>query len=202
MTVFNADGSRPEMCGNGLRCVAAALGAGTHDVATDAGLRRCAVVGAPRAQDGFEVTVDMGVARREEDLRLRLDDRDIVFLRVDMGNPHAVTFEVSGERALADFGRRVATSIPGGVNAEFCARNAKDEVEVLVWERGVGPTLACGTGACAVAFAACEIGLTERGREQAIRLPGGLLSITVLADARVRMKGPARRVFEGTFAPL
>lgn len=195
MIVRNADGSRPEMCGNGLRCVAAALGGQETSIQTDAGPKLCAV--RPVDGDTFEVDVEMGMARRGEDLVESIEGRRVSFLRVDMGNPHAVTFDLTGEAALTAHGDRLSNSVPGGVNVELCARRRDGDIDVLVWERGVGPTLACGTGACAVAFAACSLGLAVLGAPQSIRLPGGTLRVTVFGDGRVRMSGPARRVFVG-----
>jgi diaminopimelate epimerase len=96
----------------------------------------------------------------------------------------------------------VAAAPPGGVNVEFCRAAAPPgearRIEVTVWERGVGRTLACGTGACAVAAAACEIGLAPYGAPIQVVLPGGGLSITVAAGTRaLSMRGSARRVFSG-----
>jgi diaminopimelate epimerase len=203
MIVRNADGSRPEMCGNGLRCVVGHLASlaagGLLVVATDAGEKTCAIVD---ARDGrFDVVVDMGVARRGEDLVASLGGREHRFATVDMGNPHAITFERYEEAEVDVVGPAVATLPPGGTNVEFC-RDASDErgrrIDVTVWERGVGRTLACGTGACAVAAAACDSGRARFGEPIVVRLPGGPLEITVDGATRaVRMRGPARRVFTG-----
>jgi diaminopimelate epimerase len=183
MIVRNADGSRPEMCGNGLRCVVGSLGlVGTVVVDTDAGAKTC---DARATGEGLvDVRVDMGA-------------NTLTFATIDMGNPHAVTFDAFGAELLADVGPLLNRRVAGGVNVELCERTA-DEIEVLVWERGVGPTLACGTGACAVAAAACDAGLARFGLPEKVRLPGGVLEITVDRTSReVRMRGPARRVFQG-----
>ncbi len=199
MIVRNADGSRPEMCGNGLRCVVGYLSSltagGLLIVATDAGAKTCEIVAARAGT--FEVAVDMGVARRGEDLVATLDGREHRFLTVDMGNPHAVTFEAYDETMLDTLGPAVAALPPGGTNVELC-RQLADRIAVVVWERGVGRTLACGTGACAVAAAACETGRARFGEPLTVALPGGALEITVAAGTRaVRMRGPAHRVFSG-----
>jgi diaminopimelate epimerase len=200
MIVRNADGSRPEMCGNGLRCVAAYVsartGAAEVEVATDAGDRACTI---EAGADGFEVTVAMGVARRSEDLSVALGGRTHSFHVVDVGNPHAITFEPYDDAAIDVVGPAVATTPAGGINVEFCRVHEGERlIEITVWERGVGRTLACGTGACAVAVAACETGRAPFGVPLRLRLPGGDLEVTV--DERERtmlMKGPARRVFVG-----
>lgn len=200
MIVRNADGSRPEMCGNGLRCVAGHLAhlaaGGLLLIDTDAGLKTCEIVGA--AAGRFDVAVDMGAARRGDDLVATLDGREHRFLTLDLGNPHAITFEPFDDRAVDTLGPAVATLPPGGTNVEFCRALGPGRVAVTVWERGVGRTLACGTGACAVAAAACDTGRARFGEPVVVTLPGGDLELTVSAGTRaVRMRGPARRVFSG-----
>jgi diaminopimelate epimerase len=206
MQVWNADGSRPEMCGNGLRCVAAYLvarglsGEGLS-IRTDAGARRCDV--ASGGEDLYDVAVEMGRARLGEPLIVAAFGREHRFAWVDVGNPHAVTFEPYAEGAIDALGPIVATAPAEGVNVELCQVAPAEpggarRIEVAVWERGVGRTLACGTGACAVAAAACEIGLSPFGAPIQIGLPGGDLRVTVAPGTReLSMRGPARRVFSG-----
>ena len=200
MIVRNADGSRPEMCGNGLRCVAGHIAFdGVNPaplvIATDAGEKTCEV--RATGEDSVEVVVDMGVARPGPDLVAVVGGREHRFLIVDMGNPHAISFADHDDDALSTLGPAVARLPPGGTNVELC-RKREDRIEVAVWERGVGPTLACGTGACAVAAAACDTGRASFGAPIAVALPGGALEITVATGTRaVRMRGPARRVFSG-----
>lgn len=199
MVVWNADGSRPEMCGNGLRCVAAHLagvgGDGALTIATDAGEKGCAVAAA--GQDRFDVTVEMGAARPRGEVAFTVDGREHAFLDVDVGNPHAVTFADYDEAAIDRVGPAVAVAPASGTNVEFCRVEA-ERIAVVVWERGVGRTLACGTGACAVAAAACDTGRASYGVPIRVALPGGELTITVTAGSRaLRMRGPARRVFSG-----
>lgn len=197
MIVWNADGSRPEMCGNGLRCVAAHL-AGADvalSIATDAGEKGCAVAAA--GPERFDVTVEMGAARPRGEIAFTVDGREHAFLDVDVGNPHAITFADYDEAAIDRVGPAVAVAPPGGTNVEFCRVEA-ERIVVVVWERGVGRTLACGTGACAVAAAACDTGRASFGVPIRVALPGGELTITVTAGSRaLRMRGPARRVFSG-----
>ena len=206
MIVVNADGSRPEMCGNGLRCVAAYLARQQRDkhdvmtlvVRTDAGEKQCLVQ--PNG-DAYAVTVDMGVARQAEPLCVPIAGQTHVFTMIDIGNPHAITFEPAYTQADIDVvGPLVATSIPGGTNVEFCridTSGPRPRIEVTVWERGVGRTLACGTGASAVAAAACDAQAIAFDQVVDVVLPGGILEITVAANREVRMRGPARRVFTG-----
>jgi diaminopimelate epimerase len=199
MRVINADGSVPEMCGNGLRCVALHLARGRRDLSlridTDAGPRLCRIEGSEREA---MLTIDMGVVRTLGDRPLQVEGRSVVVAAADAGNPHAVLF---GDYARSDaerLGPRIAThpEFPRGTNVEF-ARVAGGGIDVVVWERGVGITLACGTGACATAAVACEKGFVQRGLPVAVHQPGGTLDITIDAAGRATMRGPARHVFSG-----
>ncbi|AUX26968.1 hypothetical protein SOCEGT47_075400 [Sorangium cellulosum] len=205
MHVWNADGSRPEMCGNGLRCVAAYLvsrGAPRKAIAieTDAGEKRCEVT---RAGDRFDVLVGMGRARMGEPLVVAALGAEHRFATVDVGNPHAVTFEPTAEDDIDRLGPIVATTPTAGINVEFCrvrpaAPGEAACIDVTVWERGVGRTLACGTGAVAVAAAACVEGRAPYGAPIRVVLPGGSLRVTVAEGSlELSMQGPARRVFSG-----
>ncbi len=206
MVVRNADGSRPEMCGNGIRCVAGYLlaGAGSREetmrILTDAGERSCRVRGGGGV---VEVAVEMGPAKVEGTLVVEIEGRAHAFTRVNVGNPHAITFEPYEDVAVDVVGPRVATFPAGGTNVEFCrvVRGERPRIDVVVWERGVGRTEACGTGACAVAAAACAAGMFEYGKAVPVRLPGGELSIVIAAGSHeATMTGPARRVFVGELA--
>jgi len=204
MIVSNADGSRPEMCGNGLRCVAAYLAQNspqsqlTLNIATDAGDKRCVI---ERSQDQYAVTVDMGTAKQTNPLEVTIAGKHHAFTTIDIGNPHAITFDSSYSQSEIDtVGPIVERSVSGGTNVEFChvhTEGRRPSIDVTVWERGVGRTLACGTGACAVAAAACDARHIAFEQPVDVALPGGILEITVHANREVRMKGPARRVFRG-----
>jgi diaminopimelate epimerase len=201
MRIRNADGSEPEMCGNGIRCVARYL----HErgrraelirIETAAGVLDCAI-----APD-LTVAVEMGrPVVPWSDPALALGDRRFAVTHVTLGNPHAVTFVDGGEdlRALAErYGPLLERHerFPQRTNAEF-ARVAGDALDLCVWERGCGITLACGTGASATAAAAVATGRLPAGREIEVRLPGGALFIRVAPDlAGVRMRGPAVEVAE------
>jgi len=202
MVVINADGSRPEMCGNGLRCVALllaerdGLGRAEYVLETDAGRRQARV---ERQSTGAEVTLGMGAARLSGTLDWPFEGKTLQFVSVDMGNPHAVSF-VSGidERGLDRLAPAMSGGTPGGLNVELVSAREGGGFRVLVWERGVGRTLACGTGAAAVAAAAATTGRAPFDRPMTVELPGGALELTVNERTlEVTLKGPARHVFSG-----
>jgi diaminopimelate epimerase len=202
MVVLNADGSRPEMCGNGLRCVALHLAlqdraqAISFIVDTDAGPRLVAV---ERVDKLASVSVSMGRGLPEGELEHAFGAAKLAFSRVSMGNPHAVTFDAGlDERALDELGPALSAQFPAGSNIELVTTRSERVLDLLVWERGVGRTLACGTGACAVVVAAARQGRVPFDSEVEVRLPGGPLHITVTRETlEVTMRGPARRVFSG-----
>jgi diaminopimelate epimerase len=198
MVVQNADGSRPEMCGNGLRCVARRDGLERMEyvVDTDAGPRRCTV---ERKGDTASVALDMGQASVVGEHRAELDGHKFTFQRMSIGNPHAVSFGGVLDLATVDrVGPMVSGQIPGGTNVEFVERRAPGVFDVVVWERGVGRTLACGTGAAATGAALALAGFAPYGSPIQIRLPGGPLEVTITQGTlAVRLQGPAQRVFSG-----
>jgi diaminopimelate epimerase len=202
MIVLNADGSRPEMCGNGLRCVALHLA--TQDrargvsfiVDTDAGPRLVAV---ERNERGASVSVGMGRGLPESDFTHAFGAASLSFSRISMGNPHAIAFETGlDEAGLDKLGPAVSAGFERGTNVELVTIRDSRTLDVIVWERGVGRTLACGTGACAVAVAAARQGRVPFATEIEVRLPGGPLQITVARETLdVTMRGPAKQVFSG-----
>jgi len=196
MIVRNADGSRPEMCGNGLRCVAAYLVAqgaqSTLAVQTDAGLRACEVL------ENGDVSIDMGVATYDEELVVSHGGREHRFMQASMGNPHAITFEPASAAIVDEVSRVAEHARPGRTNVEWVTDRG-DRLGVVVWERGVGYTEACGTGACAVAAVACRLGKRRFDEDVVVRLPGGDLVIRVTEHSRVTMRGPAKKAFSGMF---
>ncbi len=207
MRMFNPDGSESEMCGNGIRCFAKLLRDHGHTressvpVETGAGTLVVQLLG-----DG-RVRVDMGQARLTRGEIGMLGEPSEKFVEspvdgylgtaVSMGNPHLVIF-VDDVTAvdLASDGSRLERSglFPKRVNVHF-VQVLGDRLCQRTWERGAGATLACGTGACAVAVAAHLTG--RAGRKSLIELPGGALEIEYLQDGRVLMTGPAETVFEG-----
>jgi len=149
-----------------------------------------------------EIPVAPGGGERVVRGAIEAAGRHFQFTGVSMGNPHAVIFVDDPAielRALAEtFGPTLehAPTFPRRTNVEF-ARIREGEIDLVVWERGCGITLACGTGACATVVAAELEGRLPPGREVAVNLPGGTLRITVAPDySGVRMRGPATTVFE------
>lgn len=212
MLIFNADGSRAEMCGNGIRCFVMALArhhgleANPVTVDTDAGPKSCAW---SAAENGvFWVSVEMGraeVAAADVPLReLGLEQLPsyAVALRgqpVSTGNPHYVIFSTLSREQKREMGPIIGRSrfFPAGVNVEFAELLADGAIRLDVHERGCGFTLACGTGACATVAAAVHRNLVPAGAEQRVILPGGTLFIKVEKTGSVIMRGPAVEVFQG-----
>jgi diaminopimelate epimerase len=214
MDYRNADGSLAEMCGNGIRCVARFLrdlGEETDpsfEVDTRAGTHRVTF------RDDGRVAVDMGepnftkaaIPMRgpawETYLGESLDLGGGIVVSataLSMGNPHLVLFlEDDPERVhVSHIGAVLERDdrFPEGTNVEF-ARVGTDDIAARVWERGSGETMACGSGACAIAVAAHEAGLVDR--RSWVRFPGGLLEVERQETGSVRLTGPAARVFEAT----
>jgi diaminopimelate epimerase len=204
MHIYNSDGSVAEMCGNAIRCVAKHLAErrGVPGTAllidTDAGTKACTLHRDPSGEV-VAVSVEMGPAKVEGEADFAVGGERLRATRVSMGNPHAVIFEQEAptrERAERA-GPAVEKAVAGGVNVGF-ARPGQEGIDLVVWERGAGLTDACGTGACAAAAASVRRGAVKAGVPVAVRLPGGVLEITVAPDlGRVTMRGPAERVFEG-----
>ena len=196
MELFNADGSRAETSGNGLRCLAqAVLDAGVAAgpslaVLTGAG-RRTLTARATADPAVVEVSVDMGPAVVGPDQPQATADRGM--RTVDMGNPHLVLWGPSfATEDVMGLGPQVQAHHPGGVNVEFVTVGpGPDALTVRVWERGVGETQACGTGACAAAAAAHAWGLV--GATVTVHQPGGAATVEV-GPASVVLTGPAQRV--------
>lgn len=208
--IVNQDGSDAAQCGNGARCVAAWL----H---RDGALRDEAILDSPsgpvRARtldEGFEVTLTPprfdtaaipmhGVDSDEDGHRLRIDGVDIRFGAVSMGNPHVVieVADVAAAPVLLAESLQAHPAFPDGCNVGFVQVVAPDHLRLRVIERGVGETLACGSGACAA-----HAWLRRQGRiadRTDIDLPGGRLGIAWSGgqDEPVRLRGPATFVFEG-----
>lgn len=195
MRYWNRDGSEAEMCGNGLRCLARlAVDRGWVDgvelvVETAAGDMPAAVLDDGRVR----ALVGMPSVAGEP---FRVDGHDVHPIRV--GNPHAVVFvDEVATAPVTELGPRLEThgAFPDRVNVEFVRVTGTAGIEMRIWERGVGETMASGTGAAAGAFAAA----VYRGAESpiSVSLPGGLLDIDV-TDGTAWMTGPGNYVFTGT----
>jgi len=214
MRMFNADGSEAEMCGNGVRCVAKYV--------YDHGLVQKPVL---KIETGRGIlTLELEIARSQvQQVRVDMGEPileaakipttlpgdppqdapvpgfDVRVTCVSMGNPHAVAFvqEISDALVLG-LGPKVevAAAFPRKVNVEFVKVNRPDDITMRVWERGSGETMACGTGACAVAVAGVLTGRT--GRRITAHLRGGDLQLSWSEqDNHVYMTGPATEVFSG-----
>lgn len=218
MRMFNADGSEAEMCGNAIRCVAKYLCDNNYvtesnvKIATGAGILAIEI---HRNENNkfISATVDMGEPILNglsipttidkdkvvgEIISLE-NDNSYLMTCVSMGNPHAVIFtgEITDEQVLVD-GKELEVHkfFPNRINVEFVKIINKNEVEMRVWERGSGETMACGTGACAVCVAAKLNGLTED--KVTVQLLGGDLEIEWNQENNhVYMTGTATTAFEG-----
>lgn len=213
MRIFNPDGSEPEMCGNGIRMFAryladrGVIGDGESTIETLAGPIR------PRLLPDGRVRVHMGAARFKSaavdaaawEPVEEIVERPIealgdtyVFTFVDVGNPHCIVVTDDVEAVpLERVGPALETHplFPRRANVEFIQREPDGSVRMRVWERGVGETQACGTGATAVGVAAVRLGLAAS--PVLVHLPGGDLEIEVLASGDAVMTGPAEEVFAG-----
>ncbi|MBM4069769.1 MAG: diaminopimelate epimerase [Planctomycetes bacterium] len=214
MRMFNADGSESEMCGNGIRCVAKYVH--DHGIARKPSLTietgRGVLTLELETRNGLveQVRVDMGEpilqAERipttlpgDPPVNVRLPRHELSATCVSMGNPHCVIFvdEITDD-LVHRVGRQIEVdpAFPRRTNVEFVRVNGPGEVTMRVWERGSGETLACGTGACAVAVAGVLAGRTVR--DIVAHLPGGDLELSWSEkDNHVFMKGPAVEVFSG-----
>jgi diaminopimelate epimerase len=198
MDLRNADGGVAEMSGNGIRCLVQAavdaglVRAGTVVVATLGGLRSVEYRAGPGPGLGYG-RVDMGRAVLGAVLDADVPGDARWGQHVDMGNPHVVLFGGPvGEDTVRRVGAGLDRSVPAGANVEFVWPAPVDgELTLRVWERGVGETLACGTGACAVAAAAHAHG--EAGSHVRVHNPGGPLDVE-LGDAGIVLAGPTQTV--------
>lgn len=211
--LYNADGLPAEVSGNGVRCLVALersegrIGDGEHRILTGGGIVRAVL-------DGTRISVDMGRATmlREEvpmtgagpSLRatIDVDGVEVVGTAVGIGNPHFVVFVSDLGRPLdadvvRDLGPRIEThpDFPARVNVEFVEVASPVNLRVRTWERGVGETLACGSGACAVVVAAAA--LERAGEHVIVEELGGSLELEIDAGGHVWLTGPAEEVYSG-----
>jgi diaminopimelate epimerase len=193
MRYWNADGGIAEMCGNGLRCVARY--AYDHDWTDGASFIVDTAVGANQVTvnaDG-SVRAFLGVPASGNEVEVS----GLTVHTVDIGNPHAIAWVADpNEAEVRKLGSQIeaAAVFPNGTNVEFATISGPNRIDLRVWERGVGETLACGTGAAATAHLAHEQGYV--GTSVSMRLRGGLLQVE-LDDAGAWIEGPANTVFAG-----
>mmetsp|Transcript_22864 Transcript_22864/g.26063 ORF Transcript_22864/g.26063 Transcript_22864/m.26063 type:complete len:328 (-) Transcript_22864:67-1050(-) len=220
MRIYNSDGSEPEMCGNGIRCFAQFL----KDLGEDTKTYRVNTLAGPiipEMNDDGTITVDMGPPELDGpkvpttlepnfegnsvvEQNLECNGKTWKVSAVSMGNPHAVIFVDDLDEL--DFEKdgpalECHEAFPARINVEFVQILGPDHLKMKVWERGAGPTLACGTGTCALVVAAIRAGKIPRAGKEGTRvtLPGGDLFIEWReSDNKVYMKGPATFAFEGS----
>lgn len=217
MEIFNSDGSGASMCGNALRCLAAMAHreglvhaeSGRISFSTGSGRRVTRLLGV----SPWWVEVEMGqphgwgaeAAEKKPcfETTVSVDGRELKAYLVSMGNPHCVipVERIDAER-WQDWGRKLECADfagPGRTNVEFVVVEDSGNLTVKVWERGAGPTLACGTGACAALVAMAHIGRCHR--TATVNLPGGALEVEWTRRGEVLMRGPARELFRGEWRP-
>ncbi len=219
MTLFNADGSEAEMSGNGVRCFAKFVveaGMAQPDgerLPIETGAGRITVELRRKNREVVGASVDMGKPRLEAseipvlaeqrgpilDLAVAVDGREYGVACVSMGNPHAVHFIETpvAEFPLASIGPSIEHNLlfPARTNFEVARVLSRGEIESRTWERGVGETLACGTGACAIVVSARLKGLVDD--RVSVREPGGVLEVTWDGQGSVRLSGPVEYVYSG-----
>jgi diaminopimelate epimerase len=214
MEIYNADGSQVEMCANGIRCFFQFLRERGHTAKDEIGIETLAGVVHPRWAGPGRVRVQMGRPVLEPakipttlgsgsgpvlGALLEVDGEKLRVSSVSMGNPHAVIFVADPERTPVErLGPLVEhhPAFPNRVNVEFAAPLGRSRIRQRTWERGTGETLACGSGACAVAVVSMLEGRVDR--EVVVELRGGALEITWPGgDSPVYMTGPTAEVFTG-----
>ena len=224
MRIYNSDGSEPEMCGNGIRCFAQFL----KDLGADAESYQVNTLAGriiPVMNDDGTITVDMGepilnaadvpttlsanfedgISVVEQDLEC--NGKNWKVSAVSMGNPHCIIFVDDLEKDI-DFEsdgpalESCTDAFPAKTNVEFVQVLSDTHLKMKVWERGAGPTLACGTGTCALVIAAIQSGRIPAGNKVRVTLPGGDLFIewNKGTDNKVFMTGPATYAFSGSAA--
>jgi diaminopimelate epimerase len=203
-TYINSDGSDAEMCGNGMRCFAKyVFERGFTDDRTFRVQTKAGII-TPTIEDDGSVTVDMGVPKLPLELKekINVNGEEIEFTYIETGNPHCIIFlkEDVKDSYFELFGPKIEKHLrfPKGTNVEFVNVLNRNEINCRVWERGCGPTLACGTGACATLIAASLNGLADNNA--VVNLPGGPLKVNWDKNSgHVFLNGPASFVFTGNY---
>lgn len=201
MRMFNADGSEGKTCGNALRCIADYLISNkivnktTVFIETLSGIKRVDMV------ESNLYSVDMGIcslSNRLRDYPLIVDNRVFLINAVSVGNPHCVIFDSPLDYAV--IGKAIENNklFADKTNVEF-VKVCKDGLRCLVWERGTGETLSCGSGACAVGFVAVEKGLFDKEKWLNIHMKGGMLSVKIINNNHAVLQGTVKKVFTGVY---
>ena len=197
LQIFNSDGSMAEMCGNGLRCASAyAYLRGitkniNQKVETDSGIKNAKLF--MNGNDIESVLVDLGEPIVYDRVNTNIDDNDYIITPISMGNPHAVTLVNSLDLDVDKIGKILSNKY--NANVEFIKYIDPNNINMRVYERGVGETYACGTGAGASVVFTYLNGLTNR--KVKVNLLGGNLDINYSDDNHVYLKGPVEVVYSG-----
>jgi diaminopimelate epimerase len=219
LRILNPDGSEAEKSGNGLRIFAKYLydynfaKEKIFSIETPGGLVRAEIVEEKKGK-AFTIKVDMGKAifesknipvdcEKEECINetLHLEYKDYQINCVSVGNPHCVVLkEELDENEIKTFGSQIENHemFPNRINVQFAKVISPNEVEVIIWERGAGWTLASGSSSCAVASVVVKMGLTER--DLSIKMPGGNLAISIDEDWNIKMTGEVREIASGVLS--
>ncbi len=206
MRIFNSDGSEGKMCGNGIRCVGKYVyenkltRLSEITIETRGGIKKLSLSFGHEKEQVTDIRVNMGKVKLTDVCEFKAEDITFKLNLVNCGNPHAVIFvEKDTMKYAKKYGESISTSslFPDGVNVEFVRIIDNKNIEVAVYERGSGITLACGTGACASYFISYKMGLVKKCGE--VSLPGGKLKFSVKENDCVYMQGGAAKTFEGTF---
>lgn len=216
MIIYNSDGSRAKMCGNGIRCAARLmfeLGL-THDnkvlINSDSGLRPITI----HTENGkfISASTDMGIPNFAPEMipvfLPYVDDITFDFPEfgelsvscVSMGNPHAVAVVDDAKHLdISEIGPYIESSpiFPDRTNTEFITVKSENEIDFRVWERGCGETLACGTGICAAAAVSVKKGLCSANSPIKVHAPGGELEALCSSDGHIYLTGPAEFIYKG-----
>ena len=217
MRIFNADGSEAEMCGNGVRCVAKFLyeergvkkgtmkietlgGLKTVDVVVEDGVVTAARVAMGKADFALSAVTKTPDAEEMIDRPVRVQDSTMRLTALSVGNPHAVSFWEDIENLdLPRIGPAVENHplFSERINAEFVRVISPTSLDIRIWERGSGETLACGTGVSASVMAAVRLGICKKDTRVSVRVRGGKLAVEV-TDEGIFLTGPCVTVYHGS----
>lgn len=205
MNIYNQDGTEAEMCGNGIRCFAKYICDNRltekqeMKIETLAGIKSAYIRKSKINNDIREITIDMGQAKYEQQLKLKILEKELEVYCISIGNPHAIVFCEDVEKVpISEIGSLIENDehFPEKTNVEFIQVLGNASIKMRVWERGVGETYACGTGACAVATLCHKLRFTKS--DAIVYLKGGELKIEIdEASQKVYMTGIATKVFDG-----